>query len=370
MDLPRPAGVGLVEPRAAPARTRPGASGALLAFGVVLAASAVYAGWGRDFASFYWSAAALAAGGNPYEAVADGAAINLNPPHATLLLVPLTLLPLGAAFAVWQAVQLWAWGGVLRSISQESEQPELEFIAAAALFPGTLAQLAQGQWGFLLAWMVGAAWIAQRRGRALECGAWIGAATAIKPFVGLLALILAWRGQVRAGAAALGIAACAWGAGLLWMGLDVYGAWRDAAAAISWAAYPSNASLLGMAERALSLNHARASWAAGAAIVAVTTLLLCRRTLEDAVSWTMGLTAALLVSPVGWLYYGWIVAPPLLTLRRWPPVLKTGLVLLWIPPGFLSELSTATIGLLLVWSALAIETVRASRASVRQVGWS
>ena len=350
-------------------RTRLGAPAALLAFGAVLAAWAVYAGWGRDFASFYWSAAALAAGENAYQPASAGAAINLNPPHVTLLFVPLTLLPFSIAFGIWQFVQLCGWSAVLRASARSSGGLTPELAAAAAVFPGTLLQLALGQWGFLLAWMVAAAWLAQRRGRHLECGAWLGLATAIKPFVGLLALVLARRGQMRGAAAALGIAACAWAAGIMWLGTESYVAWRDIVARISWAAHAPNASLRGLAERAFSHDATFALWLVAAAFVLVTTVVLCRKATGDAVSWTMALTAALLVSPLGWLYYGWIVAPSLLALRRWPSALKAGLVLLWIPPGLLPTLSTGTLGLLLVWTALASDCLRKARVPEGQPAW-
>ena len=329
----------------------------LVAFGAALGAAAVYAGWGRDFASFYSSAAAFAAGGDPYRAAVTGGAVNINLPHVTALLVPLTALPFDVAFGLWQAVQLTAWAGAVYLLLRgHPEVPRPEFVAAAALFPGTLAQIAQGQWGFALAWLVGMAWAAQCRGREVRAGLWIGLAAALKPFVGLLVILYVRRARVRGAAAAVAVVCFAFAGGLMVFGSDLYTRWSSAVSAITWAGYPSNASLLGLAQRTLPEHMVTATWLLAAAAVGVATLVACTRRADEAVTWTLALAAALLVSPLGWLYYGWILAPSLISLRNWPTLLKVGLVLLWVPPGWFPALSTASVGLVVLWFALLVET--------------
>ena len=356
-------------PQGTPTRPALYAAGWLVLFGAALTLAALAANptlshesiWGRDFRSFYESAAALAAGGDPYERSGAAGAVNVNLPHVIAFMVPLTFLSPVVAFVVWQAIQIGAWAFMVWGLfARGALRPTPETVAALVLFPGTLAQLALGQWAFALALLVALAWSAHRAGSPVRAGFWIGLATAIKPFVGLLALILAWRGQLRTAAPALGIAGLVWTAGLLWLGPEAYSAWREAVGGITWAAYESNASLFGLAERLMAPDLSLAVWLTGSAIVAVTTFAVSQRLTEDAGWWTMALTAALLISPLGWVYYGWIVAPSLLALRRWPLGLKAGLVLLWIPPGLLPALSTASAGLLLVWASLAIEAIRGS----------
>jgi hypothetical protein len=328
----------------------------LVIFGAALAALAVSAGWGRDFASFYGSAASLARGSDPYRSAVAGGAININLPHVTAILVPFTFLPFGVAFGLWQAVQLAAWGGLLFVLLRENPAlPRPEFIAAAALFPGTLAQIAQGQWGFVLAWLIGLAWTAHRRQRELQAGIWIGVACAVKPFVGLLLLAYLRQARVRGVAAAATVVGLVFAGGLLALGPGVYVEWARAVSGIEWAGYPSNASLLGLAERTLPSDAVGWFWPVASLLVAGTTLVACGRRSDEASSWALVLVAALLVSPVGWLYYGWIAAPALLALGRWRGLLKAGLLLLWLPPGLLPALSTASIGLVMVWAALMME---------------
>jgi hypothetical protein len=331
----------------------------LVAFGAALAALAVHSGWGRDFASFYGSAAALATGSDPYRSGATGGAININLPHVTALLVPLTYLPFDVAFSLWQAAQLAAWGALLLLLCRESPSVSRpEFVAAAVLFPGTLAQIAQGQWGFVLAWLLGMAWVAHRRHRETEAGLWIGVACALKPFVGLLAVLYARQSRFRGAAVAALTVSGAVAAGVLVLGPDLYARWATATSEISWAGYPSNASLLGFAERTVPSGIVNRMWSLMAAALGAATVIASSRRVDDRITWTLVLVAALLISPLGWLYYGWIVAAPLLSMPRWSPLLKAGLLLLWIPPGWFPALSTATLGLLVLWSALLMQAGR------------
>ena len=333
----------------------------LVLFAVALGALAVLAGWGRDFASFYHSAAALAGGSDPYRGHTADAAVNINLPHATGLLIPLSALSYPVAFAVWQSIQVIAWALLLRRLMHA--QPSLstvEFAAAAVLFPGTLAQLAQGQWGFLLAWLLVMAWYELRRSRDAASGVWVGVATAVKPFVGLLILAELFRGRVRLAMVAAGTAATFFVAGALLLGLTPYLQWFDAVGRLEWAGYPSNASVRGLFERSLPAEAAH-WWPLGAIAVAAGSLAAAARCEDDALSWSLVLVGALLSAPVGWLYYGWILAPSVLALREWSRPAKFALLLLWVPPGLMPGLSTAGAGLLLLWCALLIVRLRSPR---------
>lgn len=92
-------------------------------------------------------------------------------------------------------------------------------------------------------------------------------------------------------------------------------------------------------------------WVSTSLIVVGATLWASRRR-DSATVWSLSIAAALLVVPLGWVYYGWILAPMLVAIPRWSRLLKTGMVMLWIPPAILGAFSTATAGLVLVWVAL------------------
>ena len=338
------------------ARARGRSIALLLTYGAVLSALAVHNEWGRDFASFYASAVSLARGSDPYTVITPGAATNINLPHVIVVSRPLAALPFDAAFALWQVLQLTAWGALfilLPRNDQSSWSPE--FVAAAALYPGTLAQIAQGQWGFLLALLVMLAFRSQLASREITAGVWIGIVTALKPFAAVLIVMYVrqrrWKGAL---AAALVVAGCA-AAGVLFLGAGMYERWFHAAASIDWAAYPSNASLRGFAERTLAPPFAGWFWIGGAVLVLAVTLLMTGVRSHEPGSWVAWLSAALLASPLGWLYYTWMLAPALLALPRWTLPVRTGLVFLFVPPGVLPALSTATIGLALVWAGTLIE---------------
>jgi hypothetical protein len=117
----------------------------------------------------------------------------------------------------------------------------------------------------------------------------------------------------------------------------------------------------GFFERSLPADAAD-WWPLAAVAVAAGSLLAVARSEDDALSWSVVLVGALLSAPVGWLYYGWILAPSLLALREWPVSLKLALLLLWVPPGLVPILSTATAGLLLLWSALVTARLRRGRS--------
>jgi hypothetical protein len=328
----------------------------LLGIGLALSGLAVYADWGRDFESFYTSAQALAAGADPYEAVFGGAT-NINLPHVTALLLPLTFVPFDWAFGIWQIIQLLAWGALLSLLlGSGTRVPTGEFVAAATLFPGTLAQIALGQWGFLVAALVGMAWTASRRQSYLRAAVLIGVATSLKPFVGLLALALLRRRQFRSAAVAFGVMGGILTAGMLLLGPALYLRWFEAAQNVTWAAYPLNASLQGLVARSVPDTFAVPFLIVATLIVMGIPLLLCHSGTDENTSWTLVLVAALLVSPLGWLYYGWILTPGLLALPRWSRILKAGMACLWIPPGAVpAAWSLASVGLLLVWLALVLE---------------
>ena len=138
----------------------------------------------------------------------------VNPPAAAAVLAPLSLLPLAAAFRVWQAAQLLAlvaavalaagaapWPAAMR----RSAVPVAVALAALAGV-GTLPLGLLGQWDGVSALAIGGAYALWRRESRLAAGAALAAGTLLaKPHlaVGLAVLLVCWRDRrVLAGAAA------------------------------------------------------------------------------------------------------------------------------------------------------------------------
>jgi hypothetical protein len=153
--------------------------------------------------------------------------------------------------------------------------------------------------------------------------------------------------------------------GLVVYGIDVNLAWADALGDVTWAYAGMNAALQGLLARALSkpvpvsdplifapdLVSPLAA-AGGAAIVLVTLLRMRRAHIDQA--WQPLMVAALLASPLGWLYYIWWILPgtrPLRLLREAP--------LLWVPMVFPMRLAPSdwlglTLGSVYFWGLFSL----------------
>jgi alpha-1,2-mannosyltransferase len=182
-----------------------------------LASVAVFAGlWsarshGTDFLDMLLGGQRLLAGTNLYEG--SGPAYGMvGPPFQAVVLAPfawLASLDVGAARIAWALTNLVAGVAGLIAWRRALDVPW----AAMALGAGTVAfplyrELQLQNITLLLFAATGAAALALTRGRDVEAGAWIGLATAVKLFPGLVAVYLAARGRWRAAIAA-GVAALA-----------------------------------------------------------------------------------------------------------------------------------------------------------------
>jgi hypothetical protein len=142
----------------------------------------------------------------------------VNPPLSAVAVVPLTLLPLLAAYRLWQGLQLLLLVLAVLVAARAAPWPEAvrhHGVAGAAALAalagtGTLSLGLLGQWDGVSALGLAGAYALWRRGNGFAGGAVLAAAAAIaKPHlaIGLAALLLGWRDRrVLAGAAA-GLAA-------------------------------------------------------------------------------------------------------------------------------------------------------------------
>jgi hypothetical protein len=222
--------------------------------------------------------------------------------------------------------------------------------------------------GFLMAGVT-AIWLAIRRQDWTRAGVLLGLVCSVKPFLGIFVLwwvverrwrALAWAG-VSGGLAAL--------LGVVVYGVSSYAEWVGVLRDVQWSGAPMNASIAGMVGRTWSLHAlVRDPWVLqiGTPLVLVVMALgVCfavhARDTDRAV--LILLLTALLASPLGWIYYLWMVVGPALVVWRRPTapaLVRVGLIGILVPHillwPFSSALWAGTIGSLYTWSVLLLWT--------------
>ncbi len=264
---------------------------------------------------------------------------NLNPPYFQLLIMPLGLLsPLLALFA-WLGLGLFLFGLSVRIILQELQielnrvRWRLLLLLILAATPFSVGFLT-GQLAFHLSYPTTLLWREMRHGRWVVPGLAFGLLVALKLFFLILVPYLVLKRRFKVlflGASVSGILACAGG---LLFGWGSYVSWVRVLSQVHWPGIDLNGSLLGFLTRTLgpSINHEpvatvpqliRPLWLLGAALIGSITLFVCwiregRR--EPDRSLAMLLTAAMLITPLGWIHYPVLFMGPaaawILTLYR------------------------------------------------------
>ena len=345
----------------------------------------------EDFGLFYASARQHWSGGSPYGplikpgTVAPSAGRNLNPPFVTVLFLPFGLLRPPLALAFWALLSLCALADILTIAVQEMRWKVLSLTGlASAVFLLAWAPAATlvitAQLALLVAWPLTRGWRAARRGAWKRAGWWIGTAAAMKPFLLVFIPYLALRRQWGAFLVAVLqlVALCVIGA--LVFGPQAYVAWARQFGDVTWQGHYMNASLWGVLDRVLQGSAAYrplwraphwigAVWALGAAAVLALTFWRLTRDRHADVDLSFGLltTAALLSSPLGWVYYFWLAIAPIVAIVRrtaGPPsaidvvaglFVTTAVVwhasaTIWLQP---SGLATLTVGSAYFWALAA-----------------
>jgi len=162
---------------------------------------------------------------------------------------------------------------------------------------------------FLLALVVGAA-LDLERGRATRAGLWIGVATALKVFPGLLIAYLVYRKEWRGALVAAGVAA-----GLTVTPLLVYGpqgawdtltGWLALTAEGGWSLRGSNQSLAALVDR---LGGGRALSYLLAAITLAALAFALRRSRDTFRDVALVTLVAVLLTPIAWVHYYLLALP-------------------------------------------------------------
>lgn len=296
----------------------------------------------NDFGKFYYSAAGFLKNGDLY---GPGPATtflfspllaqhfwNLNPPHFHLLLLPMTYLSPSIAFAIWGAASLGALLASLRIILNElgltvTRAQGALLILGFLAFSGTGCILLSGQLTFLLLFPITLAWARARQERWTEMGAYLGLAISIKLFLLIFLPYLIFRRHFQAAAMALSTTAFIYALGIWLFGQDAYESWIEVLRQVDWHSQSHNASLLGFLSRAFAENPLFAPltvidnitlpWLIASALVAILTLVATTTDSSDSSvdrSFALLLISALLISPLGWIYYLFLPLGPFIAL--------------------------------------------------------
>lgn len=326
----------------------------------------------NDFGTFYRAACSGSLyAPDPLSPRVDGVVfVNLNPPQLHLALRPLCLVTLPVAHAIWMALSVVVIGGGTLWIRRH-DAVRIGPSVALTLAACTSALFLTGQITAVLFPLLVAAWLADKRRYMAVAGAALGVLISLKPFLAVPVLWWVarreWRALMAAGlalAVSLILGATAYG----W---DALLAWLTNLRTVSWPWVALNASVWAPWARIFgeapyyvpvvdSATMRLACTALGGAIVAVGTTWALGRTRSRDCGWALCVVAALLLSPLGWTYYGWLAIPPLLAVPvpRWA-WLTAGIG--WaMPPLVLvlvsmeSAVMTMSVGSSYTWGLLAL----------------
>jgi hypothetical protein len=323
-----------------------------------------------DFRIFYLSARAQLEGRDMYDLPSELQThggrtfrltlVNLNPPHFQLLLLPLAPFPAGVALGLWAAASLLCLGGSIRVIARELDlKPNWPICYRAAVwllaFAGTGAVLGTGEVSFLLLLPLTLAWSAARQGRWSRAGIYLGLAMSLKLFLLIFIPYFVLRRRLGAAVASCAAALACFVAGGVIFGTGSYWSWLSQLSSVGWAWRSPNASVRGILTRSLSENPyftpisvapelVLPLWLPAVAIIGILTLVAVTldRT-ESAVdrAFALLLSGALLISPLGWIYYLWLGLGPFSALAlNWQNRATGGVtrwrqrVLILAAPGF------------------------------------
>ena len=274
------------------------------------------------------------------------------PPLLAWTVVPLTLVPLGAAFYVWTGINVASFAAASRLAFRDDTFKWLTaLLVSVALWPAVFS-LERGQPELIVYALAITSWWLAARGRDRWAGVALGVAWAIKPqIVLLLPAILLICGRPRAAAWWLLTTALAWAAFVLVLGRSGVAMYLSA---LQWAASdpgfaaapivapfgPALSLLLGQAVfAAITLAAAwrwRGSLEIGFAIGLVGTLASAVHLHEyDYVglivaAWLVIIAARVSVADMAWLVVGVVCGQLPAIGVRWPVVLFTSLWLLWL----------------------------------------
>jgi len=317
-----------------------------LAVGVVLLMIAMYRNRGNfakvSMSEFYAWSSELRAGGNPWQASGDPAfkplpgVLHLGhcnyPPAFLMAFEPLTMLPVRAAYWLWQGIILACLLAATLIVAHDlgppaDAAPYALAAGAALLFPETYGTFYESQLTFILLLLLVVSYACDRRGRSIAAGLTLALAMLFKMFPGLAAgyfllrrrwATLAWAivfgvlGMVLTGARSQyafmqsGVLHSSWLADDAWLRNDrsiaVYSNLRALLDWLSGGSLPEPLIPLWLGLTALACVLT-------VAITAAATRRPARSAEGEVASYGLWLTAAIIVSPISWGHYLPLILP-------------------------------------------------------------
>jgi hypothetical protein len=265
-----------------------------------------------DFAIFHGTTSRFLDGLQMYSA----ASVDFTPPLFHALLLPLSRLDVRIAFTIWTAANVAVACFVLRQIIRAvpgAHTHRLVIAACVANAAGIQMTIRLGQVSWMVALLVTSAWLAARSSRWLSSGAWMGVGIAFKPFLLVGIPVFLVRRQWKALASCVfTVVACSLTSVLLF-GWVAFSDWINNLCAVPDPVYAThflNSSFVALVSRAHA-PYFVGSALSGLTIVAV---LWRARTADEDETWLLLLTAAILASPVGWVYYQPMLLGPAIAL--------------------------------------------------------
>jgi glycosyl transferase family 87 len=243
-------------------------------------------------------------------------------------------------------------------------------------------------------------WAAARRGRWTSAALVLGMTMSVKPFLVLLLLPFAFRRKWLALIVAAGVAAVSFSMGAAVLGLRPFISWIAAIRSVTWAGHVFNGSLFGISSRLLA-NRPLPIWqlepmvrapewiqpiwivAAGVLLALTIWRLYAPRARNSQADqqpsavdreFATMLSSALLITPLGWIYYHFFLAGPCIALLaheewrkalqwRWL-VLAGATICFMLSPGNLTSgqpnaWASLTVGSAYFWGLLGVWTCAA-----------
>jgi alpha-1,2-mannosyltransferase len=342
-----------------------------------------------DFGRFYYAASLWRKGGSLYAPsvatwVNTGPSTgvhlwNLNPPHVSLVFLPFSMLTVEHAYLGWAlatslSLALSAW----LIVNQTAYRPGLADTVLIGAFAftatPTLAYAGTGNLTGPLTLLITWTWSSWRSGRSTATGIGVGLAWSIKLFFVPLVVYLFAKRQWRSGALAIATGAAAFVLGLAVFGTSELMAWTRALADVQWPWLALNSSIAAPLTRAAYVANQESTTApeiakalhiglTASAGFALTGLVAALRDDDRDRSFLLLLVTCLLTFPLGWVYYWWVFAGPLVASWGRRPIRIGFCASLpgWLIPTALiwpysSVLFALTIGSVYSWSLLALWT--------------
>jgi hypothetical protein len=312
----------------------------LILWNLFLAAKMIFNLHMNDFGKFYYSTLAYLDGHSMY-GMSPATLIpitdslhkhfwNLNPPHFHILMLPFTYFSLETAYALWMAFNFFLFivSAVLiknsLGISPERRTLILMFFLFLS-FSGTGMVILTGQPSFVLLFLLTIAWGKARSGSWAAAGLILGVLAAIKPFFLIFFPYLLLRRRSLPLLAAGAVFGLSFALGILAMGTEPYVDWYRSISLVDWSWASMNGSLLGFLTRIFSSSPnfapvfdapfmVKPLWIFLSVCIGVGSFFAIhadhRPNTVDR-DFALLIICALLVSPLGWIYYLWLALGPL-----------------------------------------------------------